>query len=297
MACRLLPALLALLLVTAGCSGLAGQTTGTTATETTTTATTASTSESAADGPTAAELRQDALAATAAVETYRVNGTLNQTIRNNRLTRRTNTSLAGVFDRSTRRLRINQTVTALGRQVEVAVYLVDGTLYQYNPQLRQRFGSAWIRFDLSGNESRAWNASDTLGRQYDILNGSTVSLAGTATVDGRETYVIEANATDAGGGLFGPTAGAGGAGGNGSGGIDVSRLTATYYLEADTRRPVLAVVRLNASVALNRSTTDVEQTARLRFSGYGTPADVDLPAGADTAVNGSEITPDGGVRP
>jgi len=315
MARRLLPALLAVLLVTAGCNGLAGQTTTTTGTTeattavttTTTTATEAAETETTTEATTTSDegsdpdvdadaLKREALAAMVAVDTYRVNGTLNQTIRNNRLTRRINASLEGAFERPSRRLRINQTVTALGRQVRTAVYLVDGTLYQYNPQFRQQFDSAWLRFDLSGNESAAWNASDTLRRQHAILNNSTVSLAGTATVAGRETRVLAANATDAGVGLFGPAGGTR-AGTDATSDLNVTRLTATYYIDPETGRPVRAVVRLNASVALRGSTTRIAQTATLRFGGYGSSPAVDLPTGADTAVNASETTATETARP
>jgi len=273
---RLLPVVVVLLLATAGCSGFGGQ-------QPTTPASPATTTVETTDPVT---LRDEAVAAIDAVERYRVEGVLNQTAETNRVTRRLNVTFAAAFDRPNRRIRSNQTVSVLGRTTSVAVYLVNGTLYQYNPRLRSRVGTAWIRTNVSANASAVYDASDSLDRQAAILENASVRLDGTATVDGTETYRLRAT-TDDTAGLLGSHSAVE------TGQVNVTDLTATYYLAVETARPVKAVVALNATVRSQGTTTRLVQEATLRFADYGAPVSVTLPTSADTAVNGSEVSATG----
>jgi len=285
----LFPAVVALLLVTAGCGGLDGTgaptdattsttpTTHGTTTETRTTDNSTTTASSSGDLPAASSVTADALAAARAVDTYRVNGTLNQTLDNNRVTQQFDTELRAVFDRSDREFRINQTVRALGKTVPASQYFVGGTLYQYSRQSRQRVGSAWTEVNLSGNASAFWNSSDTLARQRAILNASTVEMTGTTTADGVETYVLDVNATDAGVDVLGSTA-------IPADELDVTDLSGTFYVATGTDQLVKSVTHLNATVTRGGSTARIDQTATLRFTDYDADVNVTLPPDADDAV-------------
>jgi hypothetical protein len=222
-------------------------------------------------------VKAGALAAMEAAETYRAAGTLNQSLESARGVQRLDVSVDAAFDRPADRFRTNQTVTLAGQRIEVSQYFVDGTLYQYSPINRQQYGSAWIRLNLSTNASAFFDAADTLTRQRAVLNVSTVELNGTATVDGVEAHVLDADATNA-------TLTALGSVGAPDAGLNVSSLSGRFYVARDDGRLLRSVVTLNASVTQQGTTVDVTQTADLRFFDYGTDVSIVLPPGAEDAV-------------
>ncbi|WP_254537218.1 DUF7537 family lipoprotein [Halomarina litorea] len=271
---RLLPALVALLVLTAGCSGLLpggsdGPPTNGTATGTGT----------PTDG---SELRADTLAAMDAVETYRVeanvstrySGTLDQTV--------SGTS-EGRFDRTARVAYLNQTQSALGQSYVVETYYVNDTVYQRSESYVLQYDSEWIRLPAAENASEQWSRFDTLTRQRALLNASNVTLDGTRTVNGTEVYVLRAQVDRSRLDELGFTAGP-----IEQGGLNVTSLNATFYVSTETNRPVRSVTNLTGRTTVqagdNRRTVRIQQRIDLDFGGYGTPVTVTLPEEAATAV-------------
>ncbi|MFC5970722.1 DUF6612 family protein [Halomarina salina] len=279
---RALPVVLALLLVLAGCSGLGGQsadptttgdeTTAPNATERPTDTTTETTQLASAEA-----VRADTLAALDAVETYRV--TANQTSRvSGNVQRTVHVNSTGVFDRTAREARLDQSQQGAGVSVDSVSYLVDQTLYQRSPTLARQYDSNWVAIDASENYSRFWDQYDTLTRQRELLNVSSVSLDGTETVDGQEAYVLEAEATDEQFERLGVNVT--------RQGLDVSNVSATFYVDVETNRLVASTTNIDARQTLNGQTVAIEQRLDLRFDDYDAPVSIDLPSEAEeTAVS------------
>ena len=226
--------------------------------------------------PSAATVRTEALAAIDAVDTYRV--VVNQTTRlSGNVNRTTNAVSNGTFDRDAREASLTVTQSALGRTVTTERYLVNGTLYERNPQYVQQYDSAWIKAEVPDNGSAFRDSFDTLSRQRAILNASTVTLAGTETVDGTTTYRLKAspNATQL----------TGAAGSVQRSNLDVANVSATYWLDAETGLPVRSTIELAGQQTAQGQTFGIDQRLRLDFDGYGTPVSITLPPAAEGAVS------------
>ena len=226
--------------------------------------------------PSAATVRTETLAAIDAVDTYRV--VVNQTTRlSGNVNRTTNAVSNGTFDRGAREASLTVTQSALGRTVTTERYLVNGTLYERNPQYVQQYDSAWIRAEVPDNGSAFRDSFDTLSRQRAILNASTVTLAGTETVDGTTTYRLKAspNATQL----------TGAAGSVQRSNLDVANVSATYWLDAETGLPVRSTIELAGQQTAQGQTFGIDQRLRLDFDGYGTPVSITLPPAAEGAVS------------
>ena len=226
--------------------------------------------------PSAATVRTETLAAIDAVDTYRV--VVNQTTRlSGNVNRTTNAVSNGTFDRDAREASLTVTQSALGRTVTTERYLVNGTLYERNPQYVQQYDSAWIRAEVPDNGSAFRDSFDTLSRQRAILNASTVTLAGTETVDGTTTYRLKAspNATQL----------TGAAGSVQRSNLDVANVSATYWLDAETGLPVRSTIELAGQQTAQGQTFGIDQRLRLDFDGYGTPVSITLPPAAEGAVS------------
>ena len=226
--------------------------------------------------PSAATVRTETLAAIDAVDTYRV--VVNQTTRlSGNVNRTTNAVSNGTFDRDAREASLTVTQSALGRTVATERYLVNGTLYERNPQYVQQYDSAWIRAEVPDNGSAFRDSFDTLSRQRAILNASTVTLAGTETVDGTTTYRLKAspNATQL----------TGAAGSVQRSSLDIANVSATYWLDAETGLPVRSTIELAGQQTAQGQTFGIDQRLRLDFDGYGMPVSITLPSAAEGAVS------------
>lgn len=226
-----------------------------------------------------ADVRERALDATAGVESYRVEA--NTTLARSAgagLARTVRIESVGAFDRPARRLRVNQTTRALGRTQRVQTYLVDGTLYQHSPAFVQRYGAEWVKRNVT-NESAAWDGLDTLARQRALLNASTVSVTGTATVDGTEAYVLAADVNET---AFGDAARRSGLAGTGT----VTDAAATVWVARDSGRLLRSETTLNVTATARGQQVRVNQSLVIDFDYRD--VSVALPGAASTAVNATQ---------
>lgn len=269
-------ALVALLLVAlvalAGCSGGGG-----TAPEPTTD------QQTAAGSANATEIKRAATAAMADVRTYRLDANIATVVSSNNLQRRTVTNSTGVVNRSADELRMNRTVTVAGRSNSVTTYVVNETLYQRSPRYTTAYSSKWVKRTISENFAQRWSALDTLTRQRELLNVSDVELVGEETVDGTETYVLQARPDPA---QYEDLS------------TNVTRqqvdsvrnISVTYWLATDTYRPVESDATINSTATLRGREVSLHQELTIRFSGYGDDASIRLPAAAETAVSPADPT-------
>ncbi|MFB6146737.1 MAG: hypothetical protein ABEJ08_03525 [Halobacteriaceae archaeon] len=224
----------------------------------------------------------EAVASIESVDSYRVDGNVTMVISANAMTQERTSQVRGAFDRANRELRLNQTITARGRSITVATYLVGETIYQHNPQYVQRFGASWIKRGVGDNFTRRWRLLDTMTRQRAILQNASVEVTAETTVDGTAAYVLEADVDQAD---FQNLTGALGAA---AGDATVRDARFTYYLAKDSGRLLRSVGHVNTTATVRGRTIQQNVTFRLRFSGYGESIDITLPDAASTAVNISE---------
>lgn len=243
----------------------------------------------------AATVKQHALAAMRNTSAYTLDATVARTVTQSGRTQTITVNSTGEFDRGARALRLNQTVSSrLGQRVSSATYLVDGTLYARSPQNEQQHGSAWIRQDLSDPE-RVWNQTDTLYRQQALLAAANVTLAGSETVSGVETRVLDLDVSSETYAELVSRSGFGGAN------VTVTNASFTLYVAESSGQLVRATGTVASEVATASGRTTVSEELRLRF-GYGSVS-VDLPAAArdaprvGTTTSGNTTTTAGTTTP
>lgn len=230
----------------------------------------------------ASSLAADAADAMESAETYRVSGTIEQTVSANNQERTATVTSTGVFDRTNRTLRIQRTTSTAGRTVEAASYLVNGTLYERSPVYERAYGSEWVKVDVSENLTRAWRAQDVLTRQRLLLENATVTRAGTATVNGTETVVLAVDGNES---AFEDLVERRLGGAASSVEVTVENVSMTHYVASDTHRLRRATGTLELVVTSGDRTLAQTQRLNLTFSDYGTDVDVSLPEGAAVAVD------------
>lgn len=232
---RLVPAIaVAVLVVTAGCAGFGD--TGVASAE---------------------EVRQDAVASMADVETYRME--MNVTLHANGQT--LPMAMTGTFNRTGETAQM--TTTVRGQSVES---YVDGTtMYLQTP-------TGWQVRDVA--DRNPWNESLALERQRAILESADITELGEDTVDGEPVYVVQIdpdpervkqvvarqqnrNFDD----------------------VSIRDVTYTQFVHRETGR--LVGVEMNMTMTVSGQSADV--TATMTFSGYDEPTDITIPEDARAA--------------
>lgn len=250
---------LAAMLILAGCSGGA----------------TTTTADTGGDQIT----KQEVLSAMESVKTYHVetNATMRTTA--NGMTQSRTILTDAAFDRTAQGFQVNQTVKSGGASQKVQMYFVDGTLYRHSAAYTSRYGSEWIKTNQTAG---LWSRMDTLTRQRALLANATVTANGTATVDGIETRVLEADvdisaAKKAMESRLKQS-------GLGNAKLNVSDVTQRLWVNPETNRPIKTVTNMTYTVkAMGQS---IEQTQHIKISfDYESPVSISLPAGAENAVS------------
>lgn len=282
---RLFPVLLAALVVLAGCNGigLPGSSNETPTAGQNATNGTQTPVRTPGPNVTSESVKADALAAIDEVQTYRVH--VDQYTRYVESNRTVDANVTGAFNRTVPDAALNQTWVTSGVPVTSETYIdgENGTFYQYSPVLEQKFGSRWVSASVAGNAD-VWDQFDTLARQRALLAASNVTLEGVRTVNGAETYVLTGspNASQFGELGIGP-------GGN----LNVSNVSATFYVSVENARLVRSTVELDGTQRARGRTLTFRRTATLEFSGYGDPVTVDIPEGAEDAVSVGRLNTSG----
>lgn len=88
----------------------------------------------------------------------------------------------GVVDRPDRKLRMEMSTRGPGLSQDLTVYLDNQTMYA-------KIGEMWRTRYVSDRD--VWDSRDHLARQQQLLDESTVTLAGNETVDGTTVRVLE----------------------------------------------------------------------------------------------------------
>lgn len=240
----------------------------------------------------ASKIQTQTVAAMNATETYHID--VNQTIRVSRTTKRVvnftgekqmtnytvyqliNISVDGVVNRQAHEAHTNINQSTLGRTATFDHYFVNRTLYRRSPSYTRLYDSQWVKVNVT-QFSHIWHRFNVLTRQRKILNASDVTLNGTETINGIQTYRLEVhpNPTQVKDIIFGLGR---------RGGLDITNITATYWIHKETMRPVRMTYELSGTRTIQGQEYDIESQIDLRISQYNDSVSIELPSKAETAV-------------
>lgn len=232
--------------------------------------------------PTAATLRAQTLAAMGDVTAYTadINATINQSANN--LERTSHVQIAYAVDRTTRQLEEHRNISQAGIQYGVDTYIVNETIYQYSERFTRRYGSSWVKNNISANFSRTWQTNDQLWRYRFFLANASLSSVNATAIDGQGAYAVTAhvNETELGQAyadfLDVPT--------NESSRFDSMRnLTVTFWIDAESNRPIRVERSYTRTTTVRGQTITITGQYRTSLA-YGSVS-ISLPDGASKAVS------------
>lgn len=223
---------------------------------------------------TASEVIGPAVAAIQNVEAYRYNGTLQIGLAS---ANRQQTSQAVVntsVNRTSSRLASVQRTSSFGQTITSETYIVNGTVYQYSPQLARTYNSEWIRIDLPNGTAERFNRNDELAAHRVMLQNSSVAVEGIQSVDGQRAYRLNLTVnTTALNAFYGFD----------DSQLGVDSIQTTVWIDADSDRLIRAAGTIQQTITTQGQTVDTTIEYDERFT-YG-PVDVTLPDAAGSAVS------------
>ena len=216
----------------------------------------------------------DTLAATEAVDSYRLTGNSTLTTQLNNVNQIQEIYRVTSVDRERPALSVNSTVSARGQTRAQEIYYLNGTVYQYSPALVQRYGSEWITQDISDNFTTVFNRSDRLKLFQRTIENGTITLQGAQQIDGERTYRIRVEAED--------DAAASVLGLGETNESDAATVT-TFWVDANDSTIVRAegAVEIVTTLRGQRAVVSGTFTESIRYGGV----EVTLPEAASTAVS------------
>jgi len=144
------------------------------------------------EGSAVGDLRAETLAAMANVSAYSAEQNVT-IVRENGTEQRDTVDVEYAINRTSRSLAAHRLRTGAGTNGSVDRYVLEETLYQRDERFVAEHGSEWIRQDISTGFARQWHLYDQLWRYQFLVDNATLTRAGTETVDGTETRVLEAD--------------------------------------------------------------------------------------------------------
>ncbi|UWG49093.1 Uncharacterized protein HSRCO_2837 [Halanaeroarchaeum sp. HSR-CO] len=234
------------------------------------------------DGVDDAAVKRETVRSLAAVDSYRLNGTVERTLRMPGDSIESKVTSQGVVDRESRSLRLHENTTGHMQTVETRLRVVDGALYQsYDAQHHDSDGD-WQRSSISDSTLRSL---DPLARQTRMLENATVVVTNTTTIDGTEAYVLYADvnesvyATEQDRQL-------------GDQPLQVTEVTYRYYVATDTHRLLEADGIVRGTVQSGNETVELAEQYDIAIADYGTSVDVTAPevTAEATTANDTDAT-------
>lgn len=248
-------------------------------------------------------VRSEALSAMAAVDSYRVNGTVERRIGaprregadpQNLVDPRTVVTETTVeVNRTARELYAEDIQRAEGQTVGVETWVVNGTLYANSPafrgdpdRFRDDYGSEWVVRRPADFEAR-FDALDPISRQRALLAAANLTLEGTDPETG--AYVLTGTVA---GDTYEQFLGNGTGRFSNASSFDVTSVSLTYYVDPETNRPLRFEGEVGLTVGTPRGTVPILQTVTLTYSGYGRAINVTAPADAPDPPDDARLEPD-----
>lgn len=138
----------------------------------------------------------NASAATEDIETYRTTADWDLTIASPNGESTVQATVNTSVDRADQQLKVVQEAAGPAGTATSETYIVDETLYQHSAQLSRTYGSEWVKLDISQNFTQQFRQNDELGSQRVMLTNASVTTNRTETIDGQETYRLEADVNE-----------------------------------------------------------------------------------------------------
>ncbi|WP_256296302.1 hypothetical protein [Haloarchaeobius salinus] len=222
------------------------------------------------------EIRQSALTALRGVSDVQLEGVLDQTVSTATASQSTSSTFDITIDAAQRRLVVDQTVQSQGRTVNQSTYLLNDSLYIRSPALERQYGSQWVTQNVSERYDQLWRNRSALRLHTDLLNVTeNLTVTGTETVRGEETYVLSLRPSDA---ELAELSGVN------FGGGEVHAFDATFYVSTETSLVVRSDIHVNETVSVSGQALQQVVDVRRDFVAYDRNVTVALPPEADDAV-------------
>lgn len=210
------------------------------------------------------QLKERATGAVPAVDSYRVDGEISVSVADRGSV---SGSIDGVIDRADRRAKV--TVDLRGAaSVEATTYIVNDTAY-----VNAR--NVWRTRDVA--DRNLWDRNAQLERQRELFEAAAFELRGNATVDGERVREVRLHVPEEKYDEVRELSQAGAADG------EITDLTYTLYLDAETDRPRRVAVDMSMRV----DGQDADASVTMTFSEFGENVSVTVPEEAETAVGAS----------
>jgi outer membrane lipoprotein-sorting protein len=173
----------------------------------------------------------------------------------------------GVADRPARKIRMDMSMSGVMSR-DITTYLDNQTAYV-------NVDGRWRTQDIS--DRNVWDSRDQLARQRELLNASTVTLAGNDTVDGTPVRVLELTPDE---GQLRELVEQ--QTGSSLGDVSMSDVSFRYYVATDTDQ--VRKIEMDAEMSADGNSGSVSMT--MRFSDFGSDVSVEIPeeATAGTAT-------------
>lgn len=233
------------------------------------------------DGVDDAEVKQETIRSMSEVESYRLNGTVERTLRLPADSIESNVTSEVAIDRQDRTLRIVENTTGHMQNVESHIRVVDGTLYQSYDAKHNDSDGEWERSSIDDPTVREL---DTLARQTRLIENASVMVTNRTTIDGTEAYVVYADVDEAAYDAENDPM-------VGDQPLDVTEVTYRYHVATDTHRLLDAEGIVRGTVESGNETIELAEKYDITVTEYGSTVDVVPPADTAETTTANESDP------
>lgn len=225
---------------------------------------------------TAAELLNDSAGALGTVESYRLEQNITTVQRSNNQEITTRSDQTARFDRAQQRAAVEGVIESQSRTVNTKRYLLNDSIYESSEQIAQRFGTQWLRTNLTGSFGQVFRGFDSVTQLEQMFGNATGTVEGQTEIDGETVYAI--SATVDGDMLIESRQSVTG----------VERFQLNIWLSTETNLPVQVAQDSELSISTARGNYTQQTDSLLGFS-YE-EVDITLPEAAKDAPMAEEVT-------
>jgi hypothetical protein len=179
-------------------------------------------------------------------------------------------------DRPNQQLAIDITTNTQGRTVTQDQYLQNGTLHQRSRQIAQRYGTEWLRTNVSDSFDQQFAQLDQLELLEQLLGNTSATLEGQTAVDGQQAYAVSAQVNSTAVTEIRPTV------------VETDRLELSLWISTETARPLRIVE--NSTLSEIAPQGELPQELNRSFSYSYDPIEITLPPAAEDAPLASDVT-------
>jgi outer membrane lipoprotein-sorting protein len=173
----------------------------------------------------------------------------------------------GAMDRTERLMRMNLSMETPARSLQTTQYVDGNTTYM-------NVGGQWITRNVSGQTpgEGVWS-NNQFAQQTKALEGATVELNGTTTIDGNEVHILEVDPDEE---TLRELLQQQGTTGGSFENVDIENFQFTQYVDTESNYIRKVDMQMNMSVQGEQATATVTMT----FDNFNEDLDIDIPAEA-----------------